>query len=1298
MGPLKVLKMPESDPPTASTTQRPMHPFFAQSRPCTPVVDKLLVKDAAIASDNPAVPSDITVDGKRGNAVVEPTTKRGRRRKADQELDDGGQHKVQPKKRTRDSADWSIANHFVKLGKSSGDGGGKQDDTSPHSDAAPSPEEEGLNNIVNEVGSGNRGSYADTPNIEAPEMAGSGAGPNGCDSQLAPSSTTTNGGPAKPTKLLRLNPKTGTIGSPPKQKEPKVAAREDAHENEKMLATRRGRKRPPKIVRITYGPDTKSRIKLGQMIDAILAGQMQHPVAGSKKSPSSGTKKQSSKASKVPTQKPSKVTHPFFQGQSKKAGSAAPDNDSKKPALSPLSGRTKHYSVTPCSPRKPRTGPSKILMPKFGMKSLGLKFPGAKLPAWPCEGMVHVRGDDGATAHLKEMPLPLHLRKSKGNAVKIAPIESVVDLATQSMDIARMAEAVRNINTDEIIPPPPELRLPQKHFESGSKLQARILPQLKTPQPTAREPGAGKSTATTMRIPPQLIRLFDSIASSLSAFDLSQCETTNWVQKYAPINTVEVLQPGREAYFLREWLQALMVQSVDTGSADADKPKTGSKGKAVGPGKKKRRKKLDGFIVSSEDENYELYELSEEDDDWAPSGSRGILRKTVIRSGNLSKGKDGERIANTLVISGPHGCGKTAAVYAVAKELDYEVFEINASSRRSGKDVLDKIGDMTRNHHVRQQQSSSMADDEAAAEEDDTAKDIKSGKQVTMNSFFKPKSNAAKPKQPAKPAKAQSEAKKEPPKNQRQSLILLEEIDILYEEDKQFWTTVVGLITQAKRPFIMTCNDETLVPLHTLNLHGIFRLSTPPKDLAVDRLLLIAANEGHALTRQSVEQLYDSRKRDLRAATMDLQYWCQIGVGDRRGGFDWFYPRWPKGIDLDENNEVVRVISQDTYLPGMNLLGRDSIIASYLSPREVEEEILHQTWESWGLDMGHWQDSVGLGLWAESLGPNITTPADRLRVLEAYDGLANAMSAADVCSAGAFAAFKEESMDTTQPLPPAKTRDDFPLGIIHLETPTITHHHTLPTSIATTLKSLAKSTLYSHTSHLEHPPPSTLLPLTEPLAIHHLQTSFTTPLPGTLSISRMDFAFAFDPIAAPDTSSSTPQSYLEPSVFDRTLRLIVLEVAPYVRGIVAYDAHLAKQRLKMSTMVSERGTSAAGSGGGESRGGRKRMRTTRAALSALEGGERRTTRGKRWFKAEVNPHLVGKTAGRGWERFWVQEENEKEVAMSPESSPKWDEEGEGEEMASETAPTKREKRVAPKIRNRKKVLKEQDEEEDGLGC
>src|SRR6266566_7956553 len=88
-----------------------------------------------------------------------------------------------------------------------------------------------------------------------------------------------------------------------------------------------------------------------------------------------------------------------------------------------------------------------------------------------------------------------------------------------------------------------------------------------------------------------------------------------------------------------------------------------------------------------------------------------------------------------------------------------------------------------------------------------------------------------------------------------------------------------------------------------------------------------------------------------------------------------------------------------------------------------------------------------------------------------------------------------------------------------------------------------------------------------------------------------------------------------PSVFDGTVRPITIDVAPYVRSIVAYDARLQKQRLKLSNLISEGGR------------GPKRMRTTRAAMSALEGGSRSATRKEKWFSADLNTALVLRTGG-----------------------------------------------------------------------
>jgi DNA polymerase III delta prime subunit len=607
------------------------------------------------------------------------------------------------------------------------------------------------------------------------------------------------------------------------------------------------------------------------------------------------------------------------------------------------------------------------------------------------------------------------------------------------MSIPAIAEAVRNLDSDEFLPPPTELRLPTKHFESGSRLQRRILPELRC---SAKALANGKAKGSKKALgamdmviddsglaahPPQLIRLFNLLQSSLSAFDRADCENTYWAQKYAPVCAAEIIQPGQEAFYLKEWLQALVVQSVDNGTGpggdDATCKDKEKKGSAEGPKKRgRKRKKLDDFIVSSDEEADLMDEVSDTEHDWTPSGKFGIVKKTVIRAGDLKakEQKDSARLTNAVVISGPHGCGKTGAVYAVAKELGFEVFEINSTSRRSGKDVEDKIGDMLRHHHVRGEKGATNKppakkdDAEAQASEDEVTKDIKSGKQKTMQAFFTKKSIAPTTK-PAKAHRASSnnsapktparkEAKKDVQKGQKQSLILLDEADILYGEDKQFWAKVIELIVKSKRPFVITCNDETLVPLHNLSLHGIFRLSHPPTDLAVDRLLVVAANEGHSLQREAVEALYVARNYDLRAATMELNYWCQIGVGDRRGGFDWFYPRWPKGVDLDENNEVVRVVSEDTYQLGIGWFGRDMIVDQHTS---VEEEIIQQSWDLWSLDAGQWQDSSDFSGWTSSLDKATAEPRSRLEVLAMFDTFTEAMSAADIYSLKSFAQFNE---------------------------------------------------------------------------------------------------------------------------------------------------------------------------------------------------------------------------------------------------------------------------------------------------
>ncbi|KAI1503355.1 hypothetical protein F5X99DRAFT_375875 [Biscogniauxia marginata] len=1035
---------------------------------------------------------------------------------------------------------------------------------------------------------------------------------------------------AKPKKLLKFNPKTGTIGSPPKAKPTFLSA--DSISTKP--GSKRGRKPKARLVLLPYGDDDSSRERIGQQIDSILSspsGTANEPPNPFVNTPSSsqGSIKPTvnvgtPETAPAKTTTPKKPTHPFFQGKAKTSSSNTDEKLGE--AAKPASKRQTIFTSTPCSPKHSRSAPSKFNIPHIGTRAGGLKIPGARYPAWPWSGIVHVRGDAPSipsTGDRKDLGMLSKRRKAKGQEIQLSEEESIMYRVTVNLNIAQLVAELKATNLEDFRPPAPLVRIPTRHFESGKKLQERISSELRTWCRTNR-----------IKTHPAIAHAYESTKTALSAFDRATCETAAWAQKYAPSSADRVLQCGREAELLRDWLQMLKVQAVDTGLPDgSSKPKLAALGK-----KRRKRKKLEGFVVSSDDEANEMGEISESELDWSPNGIQGSSRRTVVRSiDTFRNSKDPGRLTNAVVLSGPHGCGKTAAVYAIAKELDFEIFEINPGARRNGRDILEKVGDMTRNHLVQQQKKEDIQ--EEAPAEDEVFRDLKSGKQGMMTSFFKPQTaksdkTSTKLDRPSTTESCSSKESKRQSKNQKQSLILLEEVDILYEEDKQFWATIISMVSQSKRPFIMTCNDETLVPLQNLSLHGIFRFSSPPKDLAVDLLLLIAANEGHALRRHPVETLYDSRGHDLRASITELNYWCQIGVGDIQGGFNWFFPRWPKGSDVDEEGNIIRVISQDTYHAGMGWLNRDSSVAES-APHSVEEELHHQTWDFWGLDVFDSSKSQGFSSWATKVTEPGCSAVDRLAILESVDAFAELMSDCDLFGTHLPPTSHQISMDATIPSIPAKSRDDYTIGRQLLEVTPLDHANTTSSDFSATLRNLAQKQLQTDQPVHGRPPP--FQPLDECRAIAEIEHHLSGSLEEEPGLARLDLSIAFDPIAVSEKTMAG--SYLDPSVFDRTMNMIILDIAPYIRSIVAYDQRLQQERRNRSSLLSE---------GGQP--GRKRMRTTRSAYSALEGGSRASTRREWYFSADLNPHLVMCTGGVGWNELVNRVVEEQGVRGSSEQS------------------------------------------------
>lgn len=569
------------------------------------------------------------------------------------------------------------------------------------------------------------------------------------------------------------------------------------------------------------------------------------------------------------------------------------------------------------------------------------RFPGAMEPLWPPKEMTHIRPHtiDTVPGHplLRKAHISPGGRKMKYVKVQISGHEDILRPYVRLTQMGK--EALENDLAADTL----KIRSPRRRVMTGLDLQHAVWKNLvaSLPLPTnlhgLRDDEVDE--LSTSQRPPRathsaLLNMYKKIPDSLTAFDKFKCETQDWVHKYAPKKAEDVLQSGREALILRDWLKSLTVSSVESGSGDGLKAHELSAAlrrteRRVKRRKRKRTEDLDDFLVSSEEEEDQMDELVELEGTKRDIGCDILSKKTVVRSSNVcgAVAAQSQKVINAVVISGHHGCGKTAAVYAAAQELGFEVFEINAGSRRSGKDLLDKVGDMAQNHLVNHAQEKEGVQDRPEFLElpESTKMDLESGRQATVNSFFKPKAkpNPKSTPQAFKMPKKQVERQKlqnQKPQSQKQSLILLEEVDVLFEEDKHFWATTLELLISSKRPIVMTCTDESLLPLDEMFLFAILRFTAPPEDIAVDYLLLVACNEGHFLSRVAVSALFKAKNFDLRASITELNFFCQMAIGDTKGGLDWMLIRSSSQEFTNEVGLMLRVVSDGSYFDGIGCL------------------------------------------------------------------------------------------------------------------------------------------------------------------------------------------------------------------------------------------------------------------------------------------------------------------------------------------------------------------------------------------
>lgn len=204
-----------------------------------------------------------------------------------------------------------------------------------------------------------------------------------------------------------------------------------------------------------------------------------------------------------------------------------------------------------------------------------------------------------------------------------------------------------------------------------------------------------------------------------------------------------------------------------------------------------------------------------------------------------NESRDGGMPGNGMILRGPTSSGKTSSLYAICNELNINVIELNASSKRTGKRLLQELQEATQSHQVRKKDNN------------------------PLSSFLNKKKVSAADKVES---------------SRKMCILLVEDVDIVFDQDEGFVNALSQLFSTSKRPIVLTMSDVDCSHLHKFTSQYPVLKFNPlsARSLGV-WLQILCLVEGLKVDLGSLSELLEWNKGDIRRTLMQLQFWGQTG-------------------------------------------------------------------------------------------------------------------------------------------------------------------------------------------------------------------------------------------------------------------------------------------------------------------------------------------------------------------------------------------------------------------------------------